>query len=133
MLGPYRWKNRILVVFNTGDEFKKSQKVILERDIPGLLDRDMILLGLGGVNEPYKIDENIDLGEMSKAHDLGESSIALFGKDGSVKARWDRTVSISEVFGIIDSMPMRRREMRERRGQTRMRDVYMKTVVRMVP
>ena len=118
MLGPYRWKNRILVVFNTGDEFKKSQKEILELDIPGLLDRDMILLGLGGVNEPYKIDENIDLGELSKAHDLGESSIALFGKDGSVKARWDRTVSISEVFGIIDSMPMRRREMRERRGQS---------------
>jgi len=118
LLGPYRWKNRILVVFNTGDEFKVSQKEILEQDIPGLLDRDMIILGLGGVHEPYKIDSTLDLGELREAHDLGGSSIALFGKDGSVKARWDRTVSISELFDIIDSMPMRRREMREKRGQS---------------
>ena len=118
MLGPYRWKNRILVVFNTGDEFKTSQKEILEQDIPGLLDRDMIILGLGGVHEPYKIDSTLDLGDLREAHNLGGSSIALFGKDGSVKARLDRTVSISEVFDIIDSMPMRRREMREKRGQS---------------
>jgi hypothetical protein len=118
LLGPYRWKNRILVVYNTGDEFKKSQKEILEQDIPGLLDRDIIVLGLGGVHEPYKIVNSSDLNELKKAHEIGESSIALFGKDGTVKAIWNRTVSISELFDIIDSMPMRRREMREKRGQS---------------
>lgn len=118
MLGPYRLKNRILVVFNKDDGLTKSQKEILEQDILGLLDRDMIILGLGGVYEPYRIDNDIDLDELRKAHDLGESSIALFGKDGSVKVRWDRTVSISEVFDIIDSMPMRRREIHEKRGQS---------------
>lgn len=115
MLGPYRWKNRILVVFNELEEFKESQKEILDLDIPGLLDRDMVIFGLGVENGPYRYTDNFSIEGLREAHDLGGSSVALFGKDGTVKARWDRAVSTSELFDIIDSMPMRRREMREKK------------------
>ena len=114
MLDPYRWKNRILVIFN-GDELKKSQREILEHDIPGLHERDIIILGLGGEREPFRIVPDIELKQLRKAFALDEPSIALFGKDGSVKARWDGAASISDIFEIIDSMPMRKREMREKR------------------
>jgi hypothetical protein len=38
------------------------------------------------------------------------------GKDGTVKRRSEAPVPLSQVFEQIDSMPMRQREMRERRG-----------------
>ena len=43
--------------------------------------------------------------------------ILLVGKDGGVKLRSEEPVSIQRIFDLIDSMPMRRREMREK-GRT---------------
>ena len=38
----------------------------------------------------------------------------LIGKDGGVKARWAEPVSLNALYELIDAMPMRQREMRER-------------------
>ncbi len=38
----------------------------------------------------------------------------LIGLDGGVKARWDAPPSPEEVFALIDRMPMRQQELRER-------------------
>lgn len=43
----------------------------------------------------------------------GRFAVALVGKDGGVKFRADEPVPAREIFGRIDAMPMRRREMRE--------------------
>ena len=43
-------------------------------------------------------------------------SIALVGKDGGVKARWRELIEPDEAFGRIDTMPMRRRELAERKA-----------------
>jgi hypothetical protein len=40
----------------------------------------------------------------------------LVGKDGGVKLRSDTPVSAGRLSGVIDAMPMRRREMREQNG-----------------
>ncbi len=37
----------------------------------------------------------------------------LMGKDGEEKIRWQK-VNLTEIFAVIDGMPMRQREMRER-------------------
>ncbi|MEO1019351.1 MAG: DUF4174 domain-containing protein, partial [Pseudomonadota bacterium] len=37
--------------------------------------------------------------------------VLLIGKDGGVKLRSNEWVSAHEVFALIDTMPMRRREM----------------------
>ena len=42
------------------------------------------------------------------------SQVLLIGKDGGVKLRSTEPVSTDELFALIDSMPMRRREMEER-------------------
>lgn len=41
-------------------------------------------------------------------------TLILVGKDGVEKRRDDRAVPLEEIFALIDAMPMRRREMRER-------------------
>jgi hypothetical protein len=38
----------------------------------------------------------------------------LVGKDGGVKLSSGRAISANRLFGLIDSMPMRRKEMRRR-------------------
>lgn len=120
MLTPYRWKYRVLVVLNEDEEFRASQKGVLDKDIPGLLERDMLVFGLGGENGLYKEIDDSSLEELRALNELTGSSVALFGKDGSVKARWKMTASISELFDIIDDMPMRKKEMREKaRGMSR--------------
>jgi hypothetical protein len=40
--------------------------------------------------------------------------VELKGKDGGLKARWDNLVGVTELWARIDSMPIRRRELRER-------------------
>ena len=40
----------------------------------------------------------------------------LVGKDGTVKHRSGEPVEPDELYALIDEMPMRRREMRERGG-----------------
>ena len=98
LLTPYRWKNRVLVVPNEGEEFKDAQRA----------------RGLGGENGPYRGVDDSSLEELRNSHELAAFSVALFGKDGIVKARWEGIASIGELFDIIDAMPMRRTEMREK-------------------
>jgi len=40
--------------------------------------------------------------------------VELRGKDGGLQARWDNLVGVTELWARIDSMPARRRELRER-------------------
>lgn len=46
--------------------------------------------------------------------DADRFSILLIGKDGGVKLRSGETVPARSLFALIDAMPMRRQEMRER-------------------
>jgi hypothetical protein len=40
--------------------------------------------------------------------------VELKGKDGGLQARWDNLVGVTELWARIDSLPGRRRELRER-------------------
>ena len=40
--------------------------------------------------------------------------VELMGKDGGLQARWDNLVGVTELWARIDSLPGRRRELRER-------------------
>jgi hypothetical protein len=43
----------------------------------------------------------------------------LIGKDGTFKLRAEKPVSSDGLFSLIDSMPMRKEEMRRKAGQSR--------------
>ena len=43
----------------------------------------------------------------------GAFQVELTGKDGSLMARWDNLVGVSELWAKIDATPLRRRQLRE--------------------
>jgi hypothetical protein len=45
-----------------------------------------------------------------------EFAVELRGKDGQLRARWDNTVGVRELWARIDAFPARRRELRDHRS-----------------
>jgi hypothetical protein len=46
----------------------------------------------------------------------GTFTVHLVGKDGGVKLRREGPLALDELFAVIDAMPMRREERRQRSG-----------------
>lgn len=110
----FRWKYRPLLVFapSPEDARYRAQVEMLQGHGAELEDREMVLLHV------FERDDN---GE--EAHALrtrygvrtGAFLIVLVGKDGETKFKASEPVGPAEVFGLIDAMPMRQQEMRNRR------------------
>ena len=115
MLDQYKWRNRILLALTDSQDLIEEQRNLLDQGIPGLIERDMILIGFGWGDSPYE-NSIISLDELREILGVKKDTIVLIGKDGSVKASWNEIVDPNIVFEIIDAMPMRMQEMRERRG-----------------
>lgn len=116
MYKRYLWKKRIIVVLEDDEKIKSQQKTIFDEVIDELLDRDIIIFGLGKETPPYLKDETMDLATLRDEYSLSSDvNIALIGKDGSVKGKWRNPVTADELFRLIDAMPMRRAEMRKRK------------------
>jgi hypothetical protein len=78
----------------------------------GILDRDLIILELFKNGESRlgdtSLSERVEP-QMKRQFNVGERefSIFLIGKDGTVKLRSNDPVATSEIFSLIDAMPMR--------------------------
>lgn len=111
----YSWKNRLLLISETdGETFEAIVKELETAE--GLADRDLVWM----VFHNGQIASNDDLEGSVSVYTWAVDSlfrkgkkILLIGKDGDIKARFD-SLSLDEVYQVIDGMPMRRREMRER-------------------
>ena len=111
----FKWKKRILLLIDTKNdlntrnlqlsEFNARSNEMKERDLvlfvyngKEVLDRDGMLTDIN--------PDNLSYGEFQ--------GIILIGKDGGVKFRKKYLVKANEVFDLIDQMPMRRAEMKNR-------------------
>ena len=105
-LQSYKWETRVLLLFGPGDSSDLvRQKSILAGDPAGIDERDMVILEppeTQGLQARYQVDPAI-------------FTAILIGKDGGEKLRRDVPVSLPELYGLIDQMPMRKREMRQQR------------------
>jgi hypothetical protein len=120
-LAELRWKNRILVMFavDTADPKLMMANESLEASVCELADRDMVI---GVVLERGQsrmgaapIDSRTADQIRSRLRVKGAGFAAvLVGKDGGVKARYRTAPPLEEVFALIDGMPMRRAEQRQR-------------------
>jgi len=120
-LEQFQWENRILVLFAPHSEHKSYQSQMdkfssLEDE---LRDRDLVVISIFE-RECSTLDGEI-LSD-SSSHSIREKlsqqessySIFLIGKDGGVKLKQDEVLEPAALFRVIDRMPMRQREMRER-------------------
>lgn len=116
-LNDFRWENRIIIVNSDLAQTKKSKQLeLLMQDTIGLKDRNLLVFSVENemahelVNEKlYKIGEE----QLTKLNfTKGSFEIILIGKDGGIKLRNTSIVQNSEIYGLIDRMPMRQAEMR---------------------
>lgn len=111
MLEEYRWKKRILVILSEDPDKVKAQKELLDKLIPDLRERKLVLLGFGVDKEPYS---SHDITQLSTKYKDKQGAVLLFGLDGQLKSSWALPGDPEKIFKVIDKMPMRRRELREK-------------------
>lgn len=104
-LADYQWNNRLLILVAEKDNaiaakklktFANFKKEFGERDLL-LLERsvhDNELIALYGISARFE-------------------GILLIGKDGGLKLKKPYSIEIEDIFKLIDSMPMRRVEMKK--------------------
>lgn len=104
-LAAYRDEKRVLLVFApfADDERYVEQKRGLEARQAELQDRDMSVFYLSP-SDAAPLYEHFSVSENS-------FTVVLIGKDGTEKKRYGTPVQPDVLFGTIDQMPMRRREM----------------------
>ncbi len=104
-LAGYRNEKRVLLVLapSESDAGYLEQKRGLEARQTDLQNRNMSVFYLlpSGAAPLY---EHFGVSESS-------FTVVLIGKDGTEKKRYDKPVQPDDLFGTIDQMPMRRREM----------------------
>lgn len=114
-LAEFRWKNRVLLIIDTNNNLPvrdlQVNKFVSRND--EMEERDLVLLVCTGKEvldkDGLKID--IDPDKISYGEFQG---VILIGKDGGVKLRKKFIAEPKEIFDLIDQMPMRRAEMKNR-------------------
>jgi len=118
-LGKYRWKNRLLFLFSPSPEVPDFRTLSeeLNRHSDGLRERDLLIFRVLE-QAPSSLDsQEITTLEATSLRrrfgiTLGNFTVVLVGKDGTVKLKRQGPIALEDIFALIDSMPMRQREMR---------------------
>ena len=108
-LSDFHWKKRLVVVFaDSPDDPRYIEQMELLRDRPDMLnERDVVVL--------TDTDPDARSPARMKLRPRGFMMV-LMGKDGTVELRKPQPWTIREITRSIDKMPIRRREIDERRG-----------------
>ncbi|MBN1104473.1 MAG: DUF4174 domain-containing protein [Deltaproteobacteria bacterium] len=117
-LDSLRWKNRILILFSpsASDRAHRLQKQELESRSRETAERDLLIVDIfeegesrAGSRVLSKVAAETLRGRF--AVQRGAFQLILIGKDGTVKLRSDQPGTAKDIFGLIDSMPMRHQEL----------------------
>jgi len=119
-LTPFRWKNRLLLLFvpdASAPEYVEQWDA-LNRHWTALIERDLLVVSIfetdGGDIDGEEISEaDADALRGQFKVKEGWAAAILIGKDGTEKQRYPMPADPGKLMGLIDTMPMRQREMRE--------------------
>ena len=107
-LKDYLWKNRVIITFSAS--VKEPERLALQKQMEekacAFTDRNLVHIDL--------LQGSEDFDKMSQQFSVSSSGfqLLLLGKDGGVKLR-SSSASLEDIFSLIDTMPMRRSEMRD--------------------
>ena len=112
-INDFKWNSRLIVLVNINDKIINNN---LEMFKDQLIERDVVILKIN--DESAFIDnlemKNVFYKSLSKIIDTNKSnSIYLIGKDGKIKNEYNENINLESVIKRIDSMPMRKREMKK--------------------
>ena len=117
-LSQYQWKKRVLVVSapTADDRNLREQQNEVALVPEDFLDRDMVLVTLLDNAVSTAGDRELTTEETIAVRAAlgirpGSFALRLIGKDGSVKLSGETATSMTEIFALIDTMPMRQRSL----------------------
>ncbi len=121
LMEDYQWENRVLLIFapDSDDATLAEQTANLSGMGAGLSARDLVVWRLVS-EEAAAVNGEVDTGLSSQPFyeyfsvKNAEFTVILLGKDGTTKLRQTQPVTSHRLFSLIDAMPMRQREIRER-------------------
>ena len=123
-LKTHQWNHRVVIVYTAdkSNETFQKQLTILQNTAKGMLDRKLILYTV--VDDHFELhyfDEKptqkgtLNTSLRSVIHEREAFEVLLIGLDGGVKLRQTEIVTIEKLFNTIDAMPMRQREMQNKK------------------
>ena len=106
-LSRYLWKNRIILTFADDEDHPDliKLKVEMKENNCEILNRDLL---------HFHVSNDGKTGNETTTNDQS-FRILLIGKDGGIKYKSKRSISLIQLFELIDSMPMRQDEMQNDR------------------
>lgn len=120
----WKWSNRLVVLFTYYPDDADFQKQVsnLTGHAPALDERDVRIITVdkdrfsihGPDMETYNAFKYVGTPQGMRDYldaPMDEFALYLLGKDGEIKLRSDKPVSVAEINSLIDSMPMRHREL----------------------
>ena len=110
-LSDYKWKNRIILLMDSESETLKEQLALLKDRQNELRERDLLIFRYAK-GKLLDIDGNATPLDVKSVPYKDYDGLLLLGKDGDVKLKKEFIVPPEEIFELIDSMPMRRAEMK---------------------
>ncbi len=119
-----RWTERLLVVTAPRDldadvSIQIGKLMVDGAELAAADLRIVNLMGTRGGRLAARTLSKEQVRGLRERWDLPSKSwgVALIGKDGSVKARWEHVVETKEILALINSMPMRAQELEQRPGK----------------
>lgn len=112
VLRDYLWTNRVIITFSTNES--TPERLLLIKQIAQypceFRKRDLVHIDL--------ISGSVDYQSLSQrfAMEGKDFKLVLIGKDGKIKLQ-ATAVALEDIFALIDTMPMRKKEMRGEKCQ----------------
>ncbi|MCV2402505.1 DUF4174 domain-containing protein [Marinomonas sp. C2222] len=112
---PLQWKNRLIIV----NEPQKTDSVLalIKANNDEINDRDIVWFIFDNkevlTNYTGRLSARFTY-NTKQMYLLGEDTVTLIGKDSGLKSQQSQ-INLPNIFSQIDAMPMRQREMRERK------------------
>lgn len=118
-MSEYQWKNRLLIIIT--DDLQQSSYVDqlkeLRKNPTGLAERELRVFWTTSNKFKTGIEVNSKWIKSRKLYDQYKKldtsfEVILIGLDGGIKARKTDVLKIEDLYALIDSMPMRRSEIK---------------------
>jgi hypothetical protein len=120
-LAQFQWKNRLLFLFapNRNHPFFGSLHRALVAQQAEVVDRDLVIFEILESGPSTMSTTHLDPQTAQSLREKfevrqGEFTVILIGKDGGIKLSRQNQTRLEDIFGLIDTMPMRREEMRQK-------------------
>jgi len=117
-LSQHLWKNRAILILSEDNSAFERQMLAFKANEKGIYERSLIVYHL----KSDEYEQVMPKGDVQRSTNLFKKKnqanasfeLILIGLDGGIKLRQKEFLSCEKLFAIIDSMPMRSAEIKNR-------------------